>query len=82
MKLLYSPTGLYSLFEGTDAKLTTTNLADFDNLWEEDVFEIFLWTDETEPIYFEYEISSLAAERPISCQLSVVSCHGTNASTF
>ena len=82
MKLLYSPTGLYSLFEGTDAKLTTTNLADFDNLWEEDVFEIFLWTDETEPIYFEYEISPLAAERPISCQLSVVSCHGADASTF
>ena len=65
MKLLYSPTGLYTLFEGTDAKLTTTNLADFDNLWEEDVFEIFLWTDETEPIYFEYEISPLAAELPI-----------------
>ena len=65
IKLLYSPTGLYVLFDGTDAKLTVTNLADFDNLWEEDVFEIFLWTDESQPIYFEYEISPLGAELPI-----------------
>jgi len=65
MKLLYSPTGLYVLFHGTDKKLTVTNLADFDNLWEQDVFELFLWTDEKQPVYFEYEISPLGAELPI-----------------
>ena len=65
MKLLYSPKGLYTLFEATDKTLSVTNLADFDNLWEEDVFEIFLWTDEKQPVYFEYEISPLAAELPI-----------------
>ena len=65
IKLLYSPTGLYVLFDGTDTKLTVTNLADFDNLWEEDVFEIFLWTDESQTVYFEYEISPLGTELPI-----------------
>ena len=65
MKLLYSSTGLYALFDGTDNKLTVTNLKDFDNLWEEDVFELFLWTDEKHPVYFEYEISPLGSELPI-----------------
>lgn len=65
MKLLYSTTGLYVLFEGTDKKLSVTNLADFDNLWEQDVFELFVWPDEKQPVYFEYEISPLGAELPI-----------------
>lgn len=65
LKLLYSKTGLYVLFDGTDAKLTATAKADFDDLWVEDVFEVFLWTDEKQPIYFEYEISPLGAELPI-----------------
>jgi hypothetical protein len=65
IKLLYSPKGPYTLFEGTDEKLTVTKLADFDNLWEEDVFEIFLWPDVNQPVYFEYEISPLGAELPI-----------------
>jgi hypothetical protein len=38
---------------------------DFLNLWEEDVFEVFLWTDERFPVYFEYEISPLGYELPI-----------------
>ena len=65
IKLLYSTTGLYVLFDGTDKKLSVTELADFDNLWEQDVYEVFLWTDEKHPVYFEYEISPLAAELPI-----------------
>ena len=65
LKLLYSSKGLYTLFEGTDEKLTVSNLSDFDNLWEEDVFEIFLWPDEKQTIYFEYEISPLGKELPI-----------------
>ena len=65
IKTLYSPTGLYVLFDGTDTRLSVTNLADFDNLWEEDVFEVFLWTDETQTVYFEYEISPLSKELPI-----------------
>jgi hypothetical protein len=65
LKLLHSPTGLYVLFEGTDRRLTTTGRADFEHLWEEDVFEVFLWTDEKQPIYFEYEISPMGNELPI-----------------
>lgn len=65
IKLLASSTGLYVLFEGTDKTLTVTNKADFDNLWEEDIFEVFLWPDEKQPVYFEYEISPLGAELPI-----------------
>lgn len=65
VKLLYSPTGLYVLFDAGDRKLTAKIDKDFENLWEEDVFEVFLWTDETQTTYFEYEISPLNFELPI-----------------
>jgi hypothetical protein len=64
-KMLYSGTGLYFLMEGTDRKLTATMNEDFMDLWNEDVFEVFLWTDERYPVYFEYEISPLNKELPI-----------------
>ena len=49
IKVLYSNTGLYFLMEGTDKTLTATMSEDFMNLWNEDVFEVFLWTDERFP---------------------------------
>src|SRR5262249_21551024 len=61
VKVLYSKTGLYVLFHGTDAKRTAT-LKDGGHLWTEDVFEIFLQPDAGQPSYFEYEISPLGAE--------------------
>jgi hypothetical protein len=64
-KVLYSNTGLYFLMDGTDKKLTATMAEDFMDLWNEDVYEVFLWTDEKHPIYFEYEISPLNRELPI-----------------
>jgi hypothetical protein len=64
-KMLYSSTGVYVLFDGTDKVLTATLKEDFANLWTEDVFECFFWTDETHPVYFEYEISPLGYELPI-----------------
>ena len=64
-KTLYSTTGLYFLMEGTDQTLTATMNEDFMDLWREDVFEVFLWTDEHFPVYFEYEISPLGHELPI-----------------
>ena len=63
--MLYSNTGLYFLMEGTDRTLTTTMNEDFLDLWTEDVFEVFLWTDERFPVYFEYEISPLNRELAI-----------------
>lgn len=64
-KMLYSNTGLYFLMDGTDRTLTATMTEDFSDLWNEDVFEVFLWTDERYPVYFEYEISPLNRELPI-----------------
>jgi predicted TIM-barrel fold metal-dependent hydrolase len=64
-KVLYSPRGMYFLMDGTDSKLTATMTEDFQNLWTEDVFEVFLWPDEREAVYFEYEISPLGQELPI-----------------
>jgi hypothetical protein len=64
-KVLYSKTGLYVLMDGTDRKLTASMNEDFMELWKEDVFEVFLWTDERYPVYFEYEISPLNRELPI-----------------
>jgi len=64
-KMLYSNTGLYFLMEGTDRTLTATMSEDFMDLWNEDVFEVFLWTDERYPVYFEYQISPLNRELAI-----------------
>lgn len=65
VKMLYSKTGIYVLFDGTDRVLTATLTEDFLDLWNEDVFECFFWPDERHPVYFEYEISPLGHELPI-----------------
>ena len=64
-KLLYSDTGIYGLFSCEDNKINATLKEDFARLWTEDVVEIFLWTDTTSTIYFEYELSPLNYELPI-----------------
>ena len=65
IKMLYSRSGLYVLMEAEDRKVTATMNEDFLDLWNEDVFEFFLWPDERYSIYFEYEISPLGFELPI-----------------
>jgi len=64
-KMLYSDRGVYVLFDGSDQRLTATLQEDFLDLWTEDVYECFFWTDESHPLYFEYEISPLGFELPI-----------------
>lgn len=64
-KMLYSDSGVYVLFDGTDSLLTATMKEDFLDLWKEDVYECFFWPHEERPIYFEYEISPLGYELPI-----------------
>ncbi len=64
-KMLYSDTGVYVLFDGSDQVLTATMEDDFLDLWNEDVYECFFWTDEKQTLYFEYEISPLGHELPI-----------------
>jgi hypothetical protein len=66
-KTLWSATGIYFLIDCADPLITSTGLADFGPIWEEDVAEVFLWPDESLPIYFEYCISPLGAEIPLIC---------------
>lgn len=65
VKLMYSDSGMYCLFHNADDKITSTMDQDYLDLWKEDVNEIFFWTDEKVPIYFEYEISPMNFELPI-----------------
>jgi hypothetical protein len=65
VKILYSASGIYFLFNCEDKKLTSAMKADNMNLWEEDVIEVFLWPDENFPVYFEYELSPFNFELPI-----------------
>jgi len=64
-KALYSETGIYFLFDCEDKVLTASMKEDNLDLWNEDVVEVFLWTEEDFPVYFEYEISPLNYELPI-----------------
>jgi len=61
-KIMYSPKGIYLLFEGSDNTITTRFDKDFDNLYEGDVFEAFFHPDPKIPLYFEYEINQLNKE--------------------
>jgi hypothetical protein len=65
LKVLYSDSGLYFLFYCHDHLLSATITSDFENLWEEDVVEVFLWPAEHFPAYFEYELSPLNYELPL-----------------
>jgi predicted TIM-barrel fold metal-dependent hydrolase len=64
-KVLYSQRGLYVLMQGADRRITATIQEDFADLWKEDVFEFFIWPDQRQSVYFEYEISPLGYELPI-----------------
>ncbi len=65
LKILYSDSGLFFLFNCQDTRLTATMKEDFLDLWNEDVVEVFLWPDEDYPVYFEYELSPLNYELPL-----------------
>ena len=65
VKVMYSEKGIYFLFWCQDQNITATMEEDFADLWNEDVVEVFLWTDESHPLYFEYELSPLNYELPI-----------------
>lgn len=65
IKVAYSPEGVYVFMDAADRHLTATFEEDFSDLWKEDVFEAFLWPDERDTIYFEYEVSPLGRELPI-----------------
>jgi len=64
-KILYSDKGIYCLFENEDNKISATMTNDFDDIYNEDVVEVFFWPEESSPIYFEYELSPNNVELPI-----------------
>lgn len=64
-KISYSQTGIYFLFHCEDRTLSATMEEDFMDLWKEDVVEVFLWPDESDSVYFEYELSPLNYELAI-----------------
>lgn len=64
-RVLYSETGIYFLVDCEDKKLTCAMTEDFDNIFQEDVVEVFLWPNEGDNVYFEYEVSPLEVELPI-----------------
>ncbi len=61
-KMLYSETGIYVLSYCEDNLISTSYENDQDDIWEADVFEVFLHTDPNNPVYFEYEINPLNTE--------------------
>jgi len=65
VKTLYSDNGIYFLFDCEDTLLTSTITEHYGALYSEDVVEVFLWTEESQRVYFEYEISPLNYELPI-----------------
>ena len=65
VKVLYSDIGIYFFFECEDREIISTITEDNGDLWEEDVVEVFFWTDEDYPFYFEYELSPRNYELPI-----------------
>jgi predicted TIM-barrel fold metal-dependent hydrolase len=64
-KAAHSDKGIYFLMDGKDLQLSASMTDDNLDLWTEDVFEVFLWPDESQSVYFEYEISPLGRELPI-----------------
>lgn len=61
-KMLYSDMGIYVLGYCEDQIISTDYDTDQGDIWEGDVFEVFLQTDEDNPLYFEYEINPLNTE--------------------
>ena len=61
-KVMYSPTGIYVLFNGDDEKITSNFKHDGDDLFDADVFEVFFHPVPSSPMYFEYEINPLGKE--------------------
>jgi hypothetical protein len=64
-KVLWSETGFYFLVDCEDRQLTCTMTEDYNEIYREDVVEVFLWPDESQVLYFEYELSPLEVELPI-----------------
>ena len=61
-KMLYSDKGIYVLGYCEDKIISTDYATDQGDIWNGDVFEVFLQFDPSDPLYFEYEINPLNTE--------------------
>lgn len=73
VKSVYSETGIYFLFSCEDRRITCTFQKDGEDLYMEDVLEIFLQPDVAHPVYMEYELS------PMNKELALMVCHNGNS---
>jgi hypothetical protein len=64
-KALWSKYGIYFFFDCEDSRISCTFTRDFEELYLEDVIELFLWPDEDQIVYFEYQVSPLGYELPL-----------------
>ncbi|MDD5675538.1 MAG: carbohydrate-binding family 9-like protein [Chitinivibrionales bacterium] len=64
-KAIYSQRGIYFLFDCEDKKISCSEQQFGADLFREDVVEVFLWPQEDQRTYFEYELSPLGAELPL-----------------
>ena len=62
IKMLYSSSGIYVLFNGEDRRITTSALEDMSEVYEGDAFEVFFFPDTARGVYFEYEINALGKQ--------------------
>ncbi len=76
VRLATSSAGIHVHFVAQDEVLTATHRKDGAELWKEDVFEVFLWPDESVPAYFEYELSPLGTELPLMVINTGATFHG------
>jgi len=76
IKVLWSDIGIYFFADCEDSKLSCTKTNHYSELYLEDVLEIFLWPDEEEIVYFEYEISPLGFELPLIVPNAEGTFHG------
>ena len=61
-KTLFSPTGIYVLFNSKDDKITTKEYKDFESIFNGDVVEVFFHPNPEITVYFEYEVNQLDKE--------------------
>jgi len=56
MRMCYDETNLYVLFECTDPDIYVLHQERDGNLWESDVVELFFLPDDSNPMYYEFEV--------------------------
>jgi len=57
VRFLFDDSNLYAFFDCADADIAVVHEGRDSFIWESDCVELFLWPDQTKPIYYEFEVS-------------------------